>query len=125
MNQHHIDNKIQKLDHSYRNHVFWHVLKKENLIKINQRYRNKVMNIVKTEAQFLIEAKTSGYSEKKSISYYFIEFVHSLCLDKIEIILEQIPAYERLLKYAKDETDKAIIEKENIELKFALDLINF
>jgi hypothetical protein len=46
-------------------------------------------------------------------------------LDKIEIILEQIPAYERLLKYAKDETDKAIIEKENIELKFALDLINF
>ncbi len=83
------------------------------------------MNIVKTEAPFLIEAKTSGYSEKKSISYYFIESVHTLCLSKIEIILEQIQACQRLLKYAKDETDKAIIEKEIIELNFALDLINF
>lgn len=83
------------------------------------------MNIVKTEAPFLIEAKTSGFSEKKSISYYFIESVHSLCLNKIEIILEQIQACERLLKYVKDKTDEAIIEKEILELKFALDLINF
>ncbi len=83
------------------------------------------MNTVKTEAPFLIEAKTSGYSEKKSISYYFIEAVHTLCLNKIEIISEQIQACQRLLKYAKDETDKAIIEKEIIELNFALDLINF
>ena len=80
------------------------------------------MNIVKTEEPFLIEAKTSGYNKKKSISYYFIESVHSLCLDKIEIILEQIRACERLLKYAKDEMDKVIIEKEILELKFALDL---
>ncbi len=83
------------------------------------------MNIVKTEAPFLIEAKTSGFSEKKSISYYFIESVHSLCLNKIEIILEQIQACERLLKYVKDKTDEAIIEKEILELKFALDLISF
>ncbi|HXS60714.1 MAG TPA: hypothetical protein VN703_07895 [Candidatus Sulfopaludibacter sp.] len=83
------------------------------------------MNIIKTEAPFLIEAKTSGFSEKKSISYYFIESVHSLCLNKIEIILEQIQACERLLKYVKDKTDEAIIEKEILELKFALDLINF
>jgi hypothetical protein len=83
------------------------------------------MNIIQTETPFLIEAKTSGFSEKKSISYYFIESVHSLCLNKIEIILEQIQACERLLKYVKDKTDEAIIEKEILELKFALDLINF
>ena len=83
------------------------------------------MNIVKTEEPFLIEAKTSKHNKKKSISYYFIESVHSLCLDKVEIILEQIQACERLLKYAKDEIDKSLIEKEIIELNFALDLINF
>ena len=83
------------------------------------------MNIVKTEEPFLIEAKTSKYNKKKSISYHFIESVHSLCLDKVEIILEQIQACERLLKYAKDEIDKSLIEKEIIELNFALDLINF
>ena len=85
------------------------------------------MNIVKTEQPFLIEAKTTSDSikKKKSISYHFIDSPHSLCLNKIEIISAQIQACERLLKYAKDETEKEIIEKEIIELKFALDLINF
>jgi hypothetical protein len=83
------------------------------------------MNIVKTEQPFLIEAKSSGYYQKKSISYNFIESAHSLCLNKIEIISAQIQACERLLKYTKDEIDIKVIEKEIIELKFALDLINF
>jgi hypothetical protein len=83
------------------------------------------MNIVKTEQPFLIEAKSSGYYQKKSISYNFIESAHSLCLNKIEIISAQIHACERLLKYTKDEIDIKVIEKEIIELKFALDLINF
>ncbi len=83
------------------------------------------MNIVEPEEPFLIEAKTSGYNKQKTISYYFIESVHSLCLNKIDIILEQIRACKRLLRYVKDEKDKNLIEKEIIELKFALDLINF
>jgi hypothetical protein len=83
------------------------------------------MNVVKTEQPFLIEAKSSGYYQKKSISYNFIESAHSLCLNKIEIISAQIQACERLLKYTKDEIDMTVIEKEIIELKFALDLINF
>ena len=83
------------------------------------------MNIVKTEQPFLIEAKPSGYYQKKSISYNFIESAHSLCLSKIEIISAQIQACERLLKYTKDEIDMIVIEKEIVELKFALDLINF
>ncbi|MGN6629726.1 MAG: hypothetical protein ACTHKJ_07585 [Candidatus Nitrosocosmicus sp.] len=83
------------------------------------------MNIVKAEQPILIEAKTSGYDKKRSISYHFIESSHILCLSKIEIILAQIQACERLLKYAKDKMDLTIIEKETLELKFALDLINF
>lgn len=84
------------------------------------------MNIVKTEQPVFIEAKTSGNKyNKKSISYHFIESSHILCLDKIEIILAQIHACERLLKYTKDKADLTVIEKEILELKFALDLINF
>ena len=83
------------------------------------------MNIVKTEQPFLIEAKSSGYYQKKSISYNFIESAHNLCLNKIEIISAQIQACERLLKFTKNETDMTVIEKEIVELKFALDLINF
>ena len=83
------------------------------------------MNIAKTEQQIFIEAKTSGNYGKKCISYHVTESSHSLSLSKIEIISAQIQACERLLKYAMDETDLSTIEKEILELKFALDLINF
>jgi len=83
------------------------------------------MNITVTEQPILIEAKTSGSYGKKSISYCVIESSHGLCLNKTEIISAQIQACERLLKYAKDETDLSTIEKEILELRFALDLISF
>lgn len=82
------------------------------------------MNISATEIPFIVEAKTSGINNKKTISYNFIESAHNLCLNKIEIVSAQIQACERLFKYVKDETDLRIIEKEIEELKFALDLIN-
>ena len=83
------------------------------------------MNITITEQPILIEAKTSGSYGKKNISYCIIESSHGLCLNKTEIISAQIHACERLLKYAKDETDLSTIEKEILELRFALDLISF
>jgi hypothetical protein len=83
------------------------------------------MNIAVTEQPILIEAKTSGSYGKKSISYHVIESPHGLCLNKTETISAQIQACERLLKYAKDETDLSTIEKEILELRFALDLISF
>jgi hypothetical protein len=83
------------------------------------------MNIVVTEQPILIEAKTSGSYRKKSITYHVMESSHSLCLSKIEIISAQIQACERLFKYAKYETDLSTIEKQILELKFCLDLINF
>lgn len=83
------------------------------------------LNITETEIPFIVEAKTCGCNNKKSISYHFIEPAHSLCLDKREIILAQIQACERLLKYARDELDKTTIQKEISELKLSLDLMHY
>ncbi len=83
------------------------------------------MNNVKTGTQYIIEAKTSGCDKNKRIAYYFVEPTHTLCLDKVDIILAQIQACERLLKYTKDKTDVSAIKKEILELKFTLDLIQY
>ena len=83
------------------------------------------MNIAQTENPFVIEAKTCGCKNKKNITYSFIESSHSLCIDRREIILAQIQACERLLKYVKEEIDLRIIEKEISELKLAQDLISY
>jgi len=83
------------------------------------------LNILESETPFLIEAKTCGYSKKKSITYHFIESSHSLCLDKREIILAQIQACNRLLKYAKDESDRVAINGELGELKLTLDMMHY
>ena len=63
------------------------------------------MNIAQTENPFVIEAKTCGCKNKKNITYSFIESSHSLCIDRREIILAQIQACERLLKYVKEDID--------------------
>lgn len=79
------------------------------------------MNIVESEIPFLVEARSCGCdNRKRSISYHFIESVHGLCLNRIEIILAQIDACERLLKNAKNEKDVSIIEKEILELKSSI-----
>ena len=82
------------------------------------------MNIAQTEADVDIIAKTCGCKDKKrKITYSFVDSYHSLCRDKRDIILSEIQACERLLKYTTDENDKTIIEKEIAELKLTLDLI--
>ncbi len=45
-------------------------------------------------------------------------------LDKKDIILSEIQACERLLKYTRDENDKITLENEILELKLALDLMH-
>ena len=42
---------------------------------------------------------------------------------KKDIVLAELEACDRLLKYARDQTDKNAIEKEIAELKMALDLM--
>ena len=84
------------------------------------------MNIVKNEIPYLVEAKTCGGIERgKSVSYHFIESSHSLCLDKGELILSQIQACERLLKYSKDDDETVVLKDEISKLKLALDLIKY
>jgi hypothetical protein len=84
------------------------------------------MNIIESESPFLVEARTCGCKERgKSVSYHFIESAHSLCLGKGELLLAQIQACERLLKYTKDEEEITALKDEIAKLKLVLDLIRY
>ena len=82
------------------------------------------MNIIYLEEN-PVTAKTCGCKEKnrQKVTYAFSEESHSLCMDKKYIIQAEIEAGERLLKYAINGSEKAVIEKEIAELKIALDLM--
>ena len=83
------------------------------------------MNIAYVESSSQIEAKTCRCVDKGiKIAYSFIDSYHSLCLDKKDIILAEIDACERLLKYTSDPTNKVTITKEIAELKMTLDLLS-
>jgi hypothetical protein len=82
------------------------------------------VNIAHTEEDYDIVAKTCGCKDRtRKVTYSFIDSYHSLCRDKKDIILSEIQACERLLKYTRDENDKFILENEIPELKLALDLM--
>jgi hypothetical protein len=84
------------------------------------------LNIAQTETPFEIEAKPCGCkSNKRVISYQFIESSHKLCIDKREILLAQIQACERLLDHIKDDDDLLLVKREISELKLALDLVHY
>jgi hypothetical protein len=84
------------------------------------------MNIIENEVPYLVEARTCGCIEKgKSVSYHFIESSHSLCLNKGELMLGQIQACERLLKYSKDDTEALVLKDEMTKLRLALDLMRY
>ncbi|HEY6950469.1 MAG TPA: hypothetical protein VI146_07650 [Nitrososphaeraceae archaeon] len=83
-----------------------------------------ILNIAYIESPLYIEAKACGCKEKGiTIVYSFVDSYHSLCLDRKDIMLGQLDACERLLKYAIDEMDKKAIIKEIAELKMTLDLL--
>jgi hypothetical protein len=83
------------------------------------------MNISSLETSLQVEAKTCGCKEKgRTVTYSFIDSYHSLCIDKREIIWNQIRACEKLLKYVNDDDDRSSIEREIGELKTILDLLS-
>jgi hypothetical protein len=84
------------------------------------------MNICETEVPITILAKTCGCKEKKGrkVTYSLVDASHSLCVDKNDIVLAELDACVKLLKYVTDETDKKTIETEMSELKMAIDLMN-
>jgi hypothetical protein len=86
------------------------------------------VNISEAESSYDIMAKTCGCENKKrKVTYSFIDSYHSLCHDKKDIILGQIEACERLVKYTgeygREEIDRQAILSEIDELKMVLDLI--
>ncbi|MGD9673301.1 MAG: hypothetical protein AB7U98_07470 [Candidatus Nitrosocosmicus sp.] len=84
------------------------------------------MNIIENEIPYLVEAKTSGCKERgKSVSYHFLESSHNLCLEKGELMLAQIQACERLLRYSKEEEERDVLKEEITKLRLALDLIRY
>ena len=82
------------------------------------------MNVVYPQSNLVI-AKTCGCIEsgRQKVTYAFTDEFHSLCMNKKEIIQAEIEACERLLKYATNESEKAVVQKEITELKIALDLM--
>jgi hypothetical protein len=94
------------------------------------------MNIAETEALLKVIAKTckckdrehsnNNNNKKRDVIYSFVDSYHSLCLDKKDIILSELEACERLLKYSNiaDKIDEETIKIEITELKTALDLMH-
>lgn len=82
------------------------------------------MNILEIEFPFKIEAKTSKFNEKTSIIYSIAEPYYNCCIDKKEIITEQIKACENLLKYTNNKNEILALEKDISELKLALDILH-
>ena len=81
------------------------------------------MNIVEMDSPFVIEAKTIGHKKSRNVIYSVENSYHSICIDKRGILLEQIQACERVLRYTGDRIDQIILEKEIADLKLMLDLI--
>ena len=84
------------------------------------------MNVIEAGPSLSIEVKVSRSNNKKSgVIYSFIESSSNVFIDKQEILLAQMNACKRLLKYAIDEKDVIALNKEISELKLTLDLIQY
>ena len=55
--------------------------------------------------------------ERQKVMYSLVDASHNLCVDKNDIVLAELDACAKLLKYVTDETDKKTIETEMSELK--------
>ena len=82
------------------------------------------MNILEVEFPLKIEAKTTTYNDKTNVIYSIAELQHNLCIDKKEIIMEQIKACENLSRYTIKKSDSLALEREISELKVALDILH-
>jgi hypothetical protein len=83
------------------------------------------VNIGFAEASSLVIAKLCGCKEsRRKVAYSLINETHGLCLDKKDLIISQLEACDKLLRYTSDENDNRIVlEREVRELKMALDLM--
>ncbi len=78
-----------------------------------------------SETSAVVVARICGGSERKrKVAYSVVETYHSLCLDRKDIMLAQLEACEKLLKYTRDGNDEEAIKGEIRELKTIIDLIS-
>ena len=82
------------------------------------------MNVLEVEFPLKIEAKTSKYNDKTNVIYSVAELQHNFCINKKEIIMEQIKACENLSRYTINQSDSLALEREISELKTALDILH-
>ncbi|HEY7734324.1 MAG TPA: hypothetical protein VIB07_05980 [Nitrososphaera sp.] len=79
------------------------------------------MNIITEEYDSPVMAKTCGCkSNRRKVTYSFLNESHSLCLDRKDLIMAQLEACNKLAKYATDEVDRKAVEKEIHDLKMML-----
>jgi hypothetical protein len=81
------------------------------------------MYVTDLETLIQIDAKICGSEKSRKIAYSVMDFHHSICINKKDIILAQIQACELLCKYTTDGFDKDVLKKETLDLKLILDLI--
>ena len=82
------------------------------------------MNILEVEFPLKIEAKTTRYNDKTNVIYSIAELQHNFCIDKKEIIMEQIKACENLSRYTINKSDSLALEREISVLKVALNILH-
>jgi hypothetical protein len=82
------------------------------------------LNILEVEFPLKIEAKTTRYNDKTNVIYSIAELQHNFCIDKKEIIIEQIKACENLSRYNINKSDSLALEREIHELKIALNILH-
>ena len=75
------------------------------------------------ESPFVIQAKTVGHKQRRNVIYSVENSYHRYLIDKRGILLEQIHACERVLKYTDDRIYQIILEKEIADLKLMLEFI--
>ena len=81
------------------------------------------MNISTQTDNPLLAAKLCSTARNKRVTYAFMDNSDVVFLDKKDILLNQLLACERLLKYASEQNDRLTILEEVEELKSALDLL--
>jgi hypothetical protein len=82
------------------------------------------LNILEVEFPLKIEAKTTRYNDKTNVIYSIAELQHNFCIDKKEIIIEQIKACQNLSRYNINKSDSLALEREISELKIALNILH-
>lgn len=78
-----------------------------------------------SDAAPLLTAKTCGSSSNNAkVVYSFVDDTNQIFfVDKRNVVNNQLDACQRLLPYIFSKSDRALVEKEILELKMIIDLI--